>query len=59
MISLNNRAVNHQLLVGFLPWTADIFVFTYPIYLVGLYLRGLKKKNDYFKHAAFAIAFSA
>lgn len=59
MIQLNNRVVKHQLLVWLLPWTADIFVFTYPLYLVGLYLRWLKKKNDYFKHAAFAIAFSA
>lgn len=59
MISLNSRIVKHQLLVRFLPWTADVFVFTYPVYLVVLYLWGVYKKDDYFKLAAFAIAFSA
>lgn len=59
MIAMNNRVVKHELLVMLLPWTADIFVFTYPVYLVGLYLRGVKKHDDYFKHAAFSIAFSA
>ncbi len=59
MISLNSRIVKHQLLVRFLPWTADVFVFTYPVYLVVLYLWGVHKKDDYFKLASFAIAFSA
>lgn len=59
MITINNRAVKHQLLVGLLPRTADIFVFTYPIALVGLYLRGLQQKSDYYKHAAFTLACSA
>lgn len=59
MVSLNSRIVKHDLLVRLLPWTADIFVFTYPVYLVGLYLRGVRKQNDYYQYASFAIAFSA
>jgi membrane-associated phospholipid phosphatase len=59
MIAINSWIVKHHLLVTLLPWTADIFVFTYPIYLVGLYLRGVSKHRDYYKHASFAIAFSA
>ncbi len=59
MIALNSWIVKHDLLIRLLPWTADIFVFTYPVYLVGLYLRGLSKHNDYYKYASFAIVFSA
>ena len=39
MIALNSWVVKHDLLIRLLPWTADVFVFTYPVYLVGLYLR--------------------
>lgn len=59
MVALNSRVVKHDLLVKLLPWTADIFVFTYPVYLVVLYLRWINKHTDYYKHASFAIAFSA
>jgi len=59
MIALNSWIVKHDLLIRLLPWTADIFVFTYPVYLVGLYLRWVSKHNDYYKYASFAIVFSA
>lgn len=59
MIALNSWIVKHELLVKILPITADIFVFSYPVYLIGLYLRGLKKNDEYFKHASFAIVLSA
>jgi len=59
MISLNSRIAKHELLVRLLPRTADIFVFTYPVYLVALYLWWVRQKDDYFKLASFAIAFSA
>lgn len=59
MIAINGRVSKHDILVKILPWSADIFVFTYPVYLVGLYLRGVAQKKEYFKYAAFAIATSA
>lgn len=59
MVTLNSWVIKHDLLVKLLPWTADIFVFTYPVYLVGLYLRWIHKEKDYYKHASFAFAFSA
>lgn len=59
MVALNSWVVKHDLLVKLLPFTADVFVFTYPFYLIGLYLWGMKQKEDYYKHASFAIAFSA
>lgn len=59
MLWLNDRLIKHELLVQMVPYTADIFVFSYPIYLVALYFWGIGKKNDYFKEAALYIFFSA
>ncbi len=52
MIFLNNRVNNHDFLMAIIPITADIFVFTYPLYLVVLYLRGIRKQNNYYKDAS-------
>jgi len=38
MLALNTRVVQYDILVSILPLSADLFVFAYPIYLVGLYL---------------------
>lgn len=59
MIALNSRIVQHELLVKILPLTADIFVFVYPVYLVALYIWGIRKKDIYFKQAALYLFFSA
>lgn len=58
MVALNDWMMKHYLLVRLVPFTADIFVFTYPMYLVVLYLWGINKQQDYFKHAALYIFFS-
>ena len=52
MLFLNNWVNNHDILIAIIPFTADIFVFTYPIYLVVLYLRGIRKQNNYYKDAS-------
>lgn len=59
MIALNDRMAKHDILVWLVPYTADIFVFTYPVYLVGLYLYGVNKRSTYYKEAALWIFFSA
>lgn len=59
MIALNNWMTKHDLLVWLVPYTADIFVFTYPVYLVALYLYGINKRSTYYKEAALAVFFSA
>lgn len=59
MIALNDWMVKHDLLIVLVPYIADIFVFTYPVYLVGLYLYGVNKHKNYYKEAALAIFFSA
>jgi hypothetical protein len=38
MLAANDRLHKHYLLSKIVPYTADLFVFTYPVYLVGLYL---------------------
>lgn len=59
MEAMNDRVVKHDILVRLVPFTADIFVFTYPVYLCALYVRGIGKKKGYFKYAALYIFFSA
>jgi hypothetical protein len=59
MVALNDWVTKHEILVALVPFTADIFVFTYPVYLVVLYLFGITKKKSYFKEAAMYIFFSA
>ena len=39
-----------------IPILADIFVFTYPVYLLALYIYGIAKKKIYYKIAALYIA---
>ena len=39
-----------------IPVLADVFVFTYPVYLLALYIYGWVKKNIYYKIAALYIA---
>lgn len=51
--------VQHEFLVRLIPYTADIFVFTYPVYLVAVYLYGIVQKKRYYKEASLAIFFSA
>jgi len=46
-----------QNLVYFMPILADIFVFTYPVFLVGLYVMWWIKKNIYYKKASMFIFF--
>lgn len=58
MLGLNDRLVKHDVLVQIVPYTADIFVFSYPIYLVALYLWGIGKRKDYYKEAALYFFFS-
>ena len=58
MLMLNNWLHKNYILVQLVPYTADIFVFTYPIYLVALYVWGIGKKKEYYKHAALYIFFS-
>lgn len=38
-----------------IPVLADIFVFTYPIYVLALYLYGVAKKKIYYKIASLYI----
>lgn len=58
MITLNEWTNQHYILTKLVPFTADIFVFTYPVYLLGLYLRGINKRSTYYKEAALYIFFS-
>lgn len=58
MLFLNEVMMKHAFLVQTIPYTADIFVFTYPMYLVVLYLWGINKSNLYYKQAALYIFFS-
>ena len=39
-----------------IPILADVFVFTYPVYLLALYIYGIAKKKIYYKIAALYIA---
>lgn len=58
MLSLNEWINQHYILTKLVPFTADIFVFTYPVYLVALYLRGINKRSTYYKEVALYIFFS-
>lgn len=48
---------SHVLLYTLIPLLADIFVFSYPIYLVSLYVYGMFTKNIAYKIDAIAIFF--
>jgi hypothetical protein len=38
-----------------IPVLADVFVFTYPVYLLAVYVYGMAKKNIYYRIAALYI----
>jgi hypothetical protein len=59
LVQVNNFVNNHYILSKLIPFTADIFVFTYPVYLVWLYLYGINKKSDHFKELSLFIFFSS
>ncbi len=59
MIALNERTNQHYILTKLIPFTADVFVFTYPVYLVALYFWGINKRSTYYKEAALSIFFSS
>ncbi|UFX83484.1 phosphatase PAP2 family protein [Candidatus Absconditicoccus praedator] len=56
--NLNDFADKNYFLSKYIPITADIFVFVYPIYLVYLYLYGVYNKNVNYKYASLYIFFS-
>lgn len=59
MRAMNDFVVKDSILKNLVPFTADIFVFTYPVYLVVLYLYGINKRSDYYKEAALMVFFSS
>ena len=54
----NDFVVKNHFLSKTVPITADIFVFTYPLYLVSLYLYWVYSKNVDYKYASMYIFFS-
>lgn len=58
LVIMNDYVNKHYILEKYVPITADIFVFTYPIYLVALYLYGIGKEREYYKDMALYIFFS-
>lgn len=59
MRAMNDFVVKDSILKELVPYTADVFVFTYPVYLVALYIYGINKKSDYYKEAALMVFFSS
>lgn len=55
---LNNFVNSNYILSRVTPVTADIFVFSYPIYLAAIYLYGINQKKDFYKNAALYVFFS-
>lgn len=58
LIRLNDIVNKNDLLAKLIPFAADIFVFSYPVYLLVLYLYWIFKKNVKYKLAAIYIFFS-
>ena len=56
--TLNDFADKNYIVSKYVPVTADIFVFTYPFYLVALYLYWVFNKNIDYKYASLYIFFS-
>lgn len=54
----NDFVAKNDFLSKTVPVTADIFVFTYPLYLVSLYLYWVYNKNVDYKYASLYIFFS-
>ena len=57
--AMNNFMAKHTILLYSMPILADVFVFAYPVYLVGLYLYGINKSSDFYKEAALYVFFAA
>lgn len=49
---------SHTVLTYMMPITADIFVFVYPVYLTALYISGLYRKQEQYKHLSLLLFFS-
>lgn len=58
LVFLNDYVNKSYLLSKYVPLTADMFVFSYPIYLSWLYLYWIYKKNVDYKNAALYVFFS-
>lgn len=58
LLFLNEYMKYHDFLLSVIPFTADIFVFFYPIFLFVLYLIWLIKKKSYYKEWALWIFWS-
>ncbi len=56
---LNELVHSNEMLKTLVPFTADIFVFSYPIYLVVFYLYGKFQKETDYKEYALYIFFSS
>jgi len=55
---LNSWMVNNSQLVYRIPKFADLFILTYPIYLLVLYIYGIVKREIYYKKSALFIFIS-
>lgn len=59
MVAMNDLVSKNYILSKLIPFTADIFVFTYPVYLSVLYLYWIYKKDVDYKNWALYIFFCA
>lgn len=59
IVKLNTWMNNDPILQQVIPFTADIFVFVYPIFLLALYIIWMVNKNIEYKKSALFIFFSA
>jgi len=55
---LNDFVAKNDVLSRWMPILSDVFVFTYPVYLLGLYFYGIKKKDTYYQDASLVLFFS-
>jgi len=49
---MNGWMAKNDVLMHWTPILADVFVFTYPVYLLAMYFYGIGKKKDYYKEAS-------
>ncbi len=59
LIFLSGFAGNNEILRVIVPIFADFFVLTYPLFLAGLYIYGIVKKQDMYKNGSLTVFFSA
>jgi len=55
---LNSYMAQHDILIYWVPILADVFVFSYPIYLVVLYLYAIVKKQNKYKEFSLLLFFA-